>query len=192
MYSKILVPVDGSNTSNAGLNEAIKLAKALHACIRLLHVVDAATLYAVIEVDVNGSVLKTLREDGRLLLAQAQALVSRAQVEVDTAQVEAIVEPTGSCIVAEAREWSADLVVCGTHGRRGLHRLLMGSDAQYVLSHSPVPVLMVRAPDRARRGLRRPRPMTSPRPCPAGTPGRQPALPRPVWTPGRQAPRSGV
>ena len=47
-------------------------------------------------------------------------------------------------IAAQASDWKADLIVVGTHGRRGLKRLVMGSDAELVLRHSPVPVLMVR------------------------------------------------
>ncbi|MGA7537737.1 MAG: universal stress protein [Steroidobacteraceae bacterium] len=51
----------------------------------------------------------------------------------------------GACIVQRAREWPADLIVCGTHGRRGVRRLLLGSDAEYILRHTPVPILLVRA-----------------------------------------------
>ncbi len=47
-------------------------------------------------------------------------------------------------LVAQAKDWKADLIVVGTHGRRGLKRLVMGSDAELVLRHSPFPVLMVR------------------------------------------------
>jgi nucleotide-binding universal stress UspA family protein len=49
-------------------------------------------------------------------------------------------------IVEKAKEWPADLIVMGTHGRRGLSRLVLGSDAEWVLRSTPVPVLMVRGP----------------------------------------------
>jgi len=55
--------------------------------------------------------------------------------------------PVGECIVRGARDYQADLIICGTHGRRGVRRLLIGSDAEYVVRHSPVPVLLVRMPD---------------------------------------------
>ena len=51
----------------------------------------------------------------------------------------------GATIARVAEEWNADLIVCGTHGRRGLRRIVMGSDAEYILRHSPVPVLLVRS-----------------------------------------------
>ncbi len=50
----------------------------------------------------------------------------------------------GECILRAAREYHADLIICGTHGRRGIRRLLVGSDAEYVVRHAPVPVLLVR------------------------------------------------
>ena len=58
-------------------------------------------------------------------------------LEASSAQV-------GTIIVDSAREWHAQLIVCGTHGRRGIARWLMGSDAEQVLRTSPVPVLLVR------------------------------------------------
>lgn len=67
-----------------------------------------------------------------------------AGIEVDGRLIEAIGEPTGKFVVAETKDWPAHLIVCGTHGRGGLKRLLMGSDAEYIVRHSPVPVLLVR------------------------------------------------
>jgi nucleotide-binding universal stress UspA family protein len=52
-------------------------------------------------------------------------------------------------IVDEAKKWRADLIVMGTHGRRGMTRMLLGSDAEGVLRNTPVPVLLVRAADQA-------------------------------------------
>ncbi len=147
MYSRILVPVDGSTPSSLGLQEAIKLAKALHASIRLIHVIDCRSLASTMS---DGSeyvqILEGQRVAGNELLYAAQARVSHEGIEVDSFLVEATAEPIGSCVVGKAREWHADLIVCGTHGRRGVERLLMGSDAEYILRHSPVPVLLVRAP----------------------------------------------
>ena len=60
--------------------------------------------------------------------------------------IEVIGERVGEIVVAQAKEWPADLIVCGTHGSRRLKRLLMGSDAEFIVSHSPVPVLLVRGP----------------------------------------------
>ena len=57
--------------------------------------------------------------------------------------VESVGRRVSDCIVAAARQWSADLIVMGTHGRRGMSRLAMGSDAELVVRSTPVPVLMV-------------------------------------------------
>ena len=71
--------------------------------------------------------------------------------------LESIGAPAADFIVAQAKQWPADLIVMGTHGRRGFARLAMGSDAEYVIRMAPVPVLLLRnvpqrsgaAPDRA-------------------------------------------
>ena len=59
---------------------------------------------------------------------------------------EAIGERVGPFVISAAADWPAQLIVCGTHGRRGLTRMLLGSDAEYIVRHSSVPVLIVRSP----------------------------------------------
>ena len=59
--------------------------------------------------------------------------------------VESITRPVADVIVREARKWKADLIVIGTHGRRGLRRVVMGSDAEQVVRSAPAPVLLIRA-----------------------------------------------
>jgi nucleotide-binding universal stress UspA family protein len=54
-------------------------------------------------------------------------------------------------ILREAKKWKADLIVMGTHGRRGINRMMLGSDAEMVLRNTPIPVLMVRSSDRKKR-----------------------------------------
>jgi len=148
MYSRILVPIDGSDASNVGLREAIKLAGALHACLRLINVVDAA---AVLSSEAGAASYDTFidasRRLGADLLHASEAIVSHAGLDVDTALVEAHGASVGECVANKAREYHADLIVCGTHGRRGMRRLLMGSDAEYIVRNSPVPVVLVRARD---------------------------------------------
>jgi nucleotide-binding universal stress UspA family protein len=148
MYSKILVPIDGSAPSKLALDEAIKLAHSLKASIRLLHVVD---IWSLLTSEATAASYDTLfemmRRDGAQLLQDAAATVSRVVINVETNLVEAPDVQVGECIVRKAREYAADLIVCGTHGRRGVRRLLMGSDAEYIVRHSPVPVLLVRTPD---------------------------------------------
>lgn len=147
MYKHILVPVDGSPTSNAGLDEAIRLAKVLGADLRLLHVVDQMPLavsaegFGVMSIDVLG----LLKEAGQKVLAQAKERVQAAGVPVDTVLIDSPNGRLSDHVSAQARQWPAELIVIGTHGRRGIGRALMGSDAEQVVRHAPVPVLLYRA-----------------------------------------------
>lgn len=149
MYKRILAPVDGSATSRRGLIEAVKLAKQQHAALRLLHVVDELPLIMNLEGGLYvESVLESLRAEGRKILAhalvQARALGAKAQATM----VESLSGRVADVIVREAKKWRADAIVIGTHGRRGVTRLVLGSDAEEVLRASPVPVLLVKSAQR--------------------------------------------
>ncbi|MGA2777023.1 MAG: universal stress protein [Steroidobacteraceae bacterium] len=145
MYTKILVPVDGSETSLLGLRHAILLAKDQKAALRLLHVVHD---YLVAEgrhgLVKSGELLKELREHGQAILNEAVASARKQGVAADTETVESPMGPVGAAIAEYAEQWPADLIVIGTHGRRGIRRLVMGSDAEYVVRTTRVPVLLVR------------------------------------------------
>ncbi len=145
MYNKILVPIDGSPASKRGLTEALRLAKYHKARVRLIHVVDVFIVTPTFEsgpyVD---DIQKSFREDGRRLLNKAEALVRKHGLSVDSVMFEIVGGHAADIIVAQAKKWRADIIVIGTHGRRGLRRLVMGSDAEEVVRTSPVPVLLVR------------------------------------------------
>jgi len=144
MYQRILVPIDGSAPSARGLDEALKLARTQGGHIRLVHVLNAAPLASP---GITGArfdaLFEQVREDGRLLLASAEATARRCGVAVDTKLIESTNRTPGECVAEEAESWPADVIVCGTHGRRGLARTIMGSDAEQILRQSPVPVLLV-------------------------------------------------
>jgi nucleotide-binding universal stress UspA family protein len=92
----------------------------------------------------SGELLKELREQGQTILSGAVASARAQGVEADTATVETAMGPVGAAITEYAQQWPADLIVIGTHGRRGIRRLVLGSDAEYVVRTTPVPVLLVR------------------------------------------------
>jgi nucleotide-binding universal stress UspA family protein len=147
MYSKILVPVDGSETSMRGLQEALRVAKTMGSTLRLLHVVNDQPAFVGLEIALYAEeLLKTFRARGAHILEQAAAAVRGQGVEIETRCIEIAGGPAGEVILEQARDWPADLIVLGTHGRRGLYRLVLGSDAEYVVRGSPVPVLLVRGP----------------------------------------------
>jgi nucleotide-binding universal stress UspA family protein len=155
MYGKILVPIDGSEASACGLNEAINIARKFGSRVRLVHIVnefifaggDAAGVYAV-------DFMASLCIGGKTLLAQAIARVRGLGVEADSVMIESMGTSAADFIVEQARLWPADLIVMGTHGRRGLARVAMGSDAESVVRVASVPVLLVRNTPQRRAGLR--------------------------------------
>lgn len=147
MYRRILVPVDGSAPSTLGLAEAIKLATDSGASLRLVCVVNEVIMtdpeyVPTLPLEL---MIELLREAGNKILAQAAASARKQGIEAQTALLETVGGRVADLIVADAKQWRADLIVMGTHGRRGLHRLALGSDAEMVLRSSPVPVLFVRA-----------------------------------------------
>ena len=145
MYSRILVPVDGSNCSLKGLVEALKLATALRAKIKLVHVVnELISEPALAPSEYHDRLIEDMRRGGGETLAEAQAIARQHDVDVQTELLETIGGRASDCIVDAAKEWRADLIVMGTHGRRGMSRLTIGSDAELVVRSTPVPVLLVR------------------------------------------------
>lgn len=145
-YRRILVAVDGSPASTKGLREAIRLAKDERAQLLLLHVVNELYAFGTLDGAAAGvDLVPSLREGGRRVLAKAQALARKEGIEAKTLLRERIGGPAADAIVPEARKQRADLIVLGTHGRRGLRRLVLGSDAELVVRNSPVPVLLVRS-----------------------------------------------
>lgn len=149
MYDRILVPVDGSETSVEGLKEAIRLAKNQGSTLRLLHIVNEFIFdYSYSPALYASNLVDGLRERGRAILADAQKLVRKHELEPETSLEETIGGAAADRILAHAREWGADLIVMGTHGRRGLRRLALGSDAEQVVRDADVPVLLVRGTER--------------------------------------------
>jgi nucleotide-binding universal stress UspA family protein len=147
MYSNILVPVDGSTTSNLGLAEAIKLAKLTGARLHLLHVVDLTSVTMTAEASMAASpgLYDMLREGGQTILDRAKETADAAGTPAQTALVETMSGRVCDLVVEEAGRRNAGLIVIGTHGRRGVGRVLLGSDAEQIARLSPVPVLLVRA-----------------------------------------------
>lgn len=147
MYDRILVPIDGSPTSEHALAEAVKLAKLCSATVRLVHVVDPLSHVTGFErPDVYVSeIVPAMRRAAEALLGKARDGVAAGGVPAETALVESLGERVSEVVLDQARSWPADLIVIGTHGRRGVDRVLMGSDAEQVARRSPVPVLLVRS-----------------------------------------------
>ena len=147
MYQRILVPIDGSTTSSKGLDEAIQLAKLTGGSLRLIHAVDIlsfATGFEPYSV-YAGDLVPRMREVGEQILAEAKVRVAASGVKVETLLFENLSMRVSELVIEQAKTWGADLIVIGTHGRRGMGRFLLGSDAEQIVRMAPVPVLLVRA-----------------------------------------------
>jgi len=147
MYRRILVPVDGSATSKLGLRHALGLAKDQHARIRVMNVLDDLALAPMLDgypVDIT-MLIDSMKASGDKALDEAIGLAQKAGVKAERAMVEGRGHLVSDTILADAKKFRADVIVMGTHGRRGLNRLLMGSDAERVLRESHVPVLLISA-----------------------------------------------
>jgi nucleotide-binding universal stress UspA family protein len=147
MFERILVPIDGSDTARKGIVAAIGVAKMSGGCVRLLHVVDDLGADAEREATIfaREDAVRAARTAARAALAEGRELVRAAGIAVDEILCDAGGERLCDRVVGAAQEWKADLIVLGTHGRRGVRRLLLGSDAEHILRVAPVPVLLVRA-----------------------------------------------
>ena len=149
MYQRILVPVDGSATALQGLQQAIALARLSGGQLRLLHVTDelSAALALGSYAPVATDIFAVLHEAGQELLNQARAQAIDQGIAADVVLDEAPGRRLADAVLEQVRSWPADLIVLGTHGRRGVSHLLLGSDAEQVLRVAPVPVLLVRSAD---------------------------------------------
>lgn len=147
MYQRILVAIDGSEAATRGLKEAVALAAALKAELRVLHVTNDFAVMVELAgyVDYEAIRESTLKR-GKGLLDEAQALAAGSGVTAVTVLRELSGGPVADAIVHEAATAGCDLLVLGTHGRRGWRRAVLGSDAENVLRICPLPVLLVRDP----------------------------------------------
>jgi nucleotide-binding universal stress UspA family protein len=146
MYQRILVPVDESPTSNAWLAEAVKLAKLTGARMRVPHVVDEmpylmrADGYAAM----SGEVDALMERAAQAILEQARARIDAAGIPGDAASFDSLNGRHCECVAEQVQEWHAHLTLLGTHGRRGVGHMLLGSGAGKIMRTAMVPVLLVR------------------------------------------------
>ena len=146
MYQHILIAVDGSDVSNHALREAIALARNQHAALRIVHVVDEVTLNWEGEYADMSEILESFRKSGQRILENAQNIAREAGMEHEAKllEIQTFGHRISDLILEEAKDWPADLIVVGTHGRRGLHAALLGSVSDGILRRATVPVLLVR------------------------------------------------
>jgi len=150
MYTRILVPIDGSPTSNLALAEAGKLARLTGAQVRLLHILDPVAHASGFErpETYRQDILPQARQNAQALLDQARNQLTCTGVATEAELLENRDASVARLVVEHASQWGASVIVLGTQGRRGIERMLMGSDAEQIARHASVPVLLVRQPSR--------------------------------------------
>jgi len=140
---RILVPTDFSEPADAALAYALDLARFFGAAVSLVHVFEDPTdqtlfseQYIPVPPDLRDELLGTVRR-------RLEDRVHRAAGSDISFAV--LVGPTAQGIIGGARDQEADLIVMGTHGRRGVEHLLLGSVAEQVIRTAPCPVITVRS-----------------------------------------------
>ncbi|HDR9474731.1 universal stress protein [Burkholderia multivorans] len=146
MYNTIMVAFDGSASSKHALDEALKIAKANGAQVAVVYVVDRSALFAYAGRFDPQALVDELRRDGIDALRAAEHAIRQASVNGDTELVETdgLGEDVAARLQRYANEHDVDLAVVGTHGRRGIQRMLLGSVAERFVRRACCPVLLIR------------------------------------------------
>jgi len=147
MFQNILVPTDGSEFSNRAVSTAARLAKALRAKLLVLHVRSPIESPHHVEGGALSSlggkvVMQEIEDEERKLLDAALETAASNGTAAETAFVAGY--STYDAVIRIAGEQHCDLIVMASHGRRGISGFLIGSETQKVLTHTTIPVLIVR------------------------------------------------
>jgi nucleotide-binding universal stress UspA family protein len=152
MYKHILVSTDGSELADIGVSHGLSLAKSLGAEVVAVTVTEPFPIYGSASAagwlpdgEIIADYEKSQKVEADKILASVTAAAEKLGVPVKTVYVPNALP--AEAILSAAKENGSSLIVMSSHGRRGLNRLLLGSQAAEVLSHSPVPVLIVRQPE---------------------------------------------
>ena len=146
MFSRILVPTDGSPRSNRAVKAAAALARTSRGKVTLFHVIaEYKTPYYpdgfIYNFETKSDYVKETGAGAAKLIDKAKALVGK---KVRVAGLHGYSDAPAAAILAAAKREKADVIVMASHGRRGIEKLLLGSETQKVVTHSKIPVLVVK------------------------------------------------
>jgi nucleotide-binding universal stress UspA family protein len=146
MFKRILVAVDASDTGEQALQMAIGLATESQAQLRIVHAVDVSNVNMESEQLSHSAMTDKIKKNGQDTLRNAEMKAAAAGIEAETNLVvmETLKPRIAEAIIEDAEAWPADLIVIGTHGRRGLSRLVVGSVAEGIVRGATQPVLLTR------------------------------------------------
>jgi nucleotide-binding universal stress UspA family protein len=148
MFKHIMLPTDGSELSMKALKEGIALAKSIGASVTAIHVISH--FHILIEQGLGSKELKTIEKEheevskkiAQKVLEQIGETAKKEGVRFESEVV--VADEPYQEIIDNATKRKCDLIVMASHGRKGLQSLLLGSVTAKVLTHSKIPVLVVR------------------------------------------------
>lgn len=145
MYKHLLIATDGSDLADKAVEQGIGLAKSLNARITAVFVTESWATRVPGDMVIGFPIdayEKSCADSASQVLGKVAEAAKAAGVACDQKHVRDQFPADG--IIAQAKASGCDLIVMASHGRRGLSRLLLGSQANQVVTHSPVPVLICR------------------------------------------------
>ncbi len=147
MYRHFLIAFDGSELSNKAVEQGIALAKTLSARLTVLYASPPLALPLYFSPEESAAQPATMpseevAKEAADILSTAKETVAQAGLSCDAIHVPGT--PAWEAILGEAKRIGCDLIIMASHGRSGLSAVLLGSETQKVLTHSDIPVLVVR------------------------------------------------
>lgn len=146
-YKNIMIAIDGSDLSYMAIDEIINRTKDETVKLRLVHVVDESFVYHGGPGFDYLTFIAACRAEGQKILDKAAKLITKKtslQPELSLIELKPLQGRIAEAIIDEANLWPADLLVIGTHGRRGFSRLFLGSVAENMVRIATMPVLLIR------------------------------------------------
>jgi nucleotide-binding universal stress UspA family protein len=139
LFKKILIATDGSEKNRSALDEGLRIARACGSVVYAVYVIDMSAFSSTSGEIPMGDTYRMLEEEGRQAMSRVQALAGDVSMEMSVLEGRPATE-----IVELAKTKDVDLLVIGTHGKKGLERLLLGSVAESVIRSAPCKVLVVK------------------------------------------------
>jgi len=152
MFKRIVVTMDDTKVANYALDKAIELAREQKAALRIVHVVDYVNLTAGVEGVHVERFMDSIKDFGKEVLERAVGRAKKNGIKAQRKLIESseLMSHIADKILTDATKWRADLIVIGTHGRRGIRRLFWGSVAEDIMRNSTIPILIFRKKKRGK------------------------------------------
>ena len=143
MFERVLVPLDDSEGSRRALDVAVQWSQLFGGKIGLVHYIDVQAFPN--SFGYGDPAIQSAQRFATSFLDEKKYQLEKNGIQVETKLCLAIGKRLGQCISEAATAWRADLIVLGSHGRKGIGRVLLGSGAEQIIRESPVPALVIPA-----------------------------------------------